>query len=60
MVLLVEKKNKERGLVAHNIKRGGKALELGEEFSSYDKVKIMEKNLRKQGTSRCPNALSMK
>jgi hypothetical protein len=26
-------------LVAHNIKRGGKTLELGEEFSSYDKVK---------------------
>ena len=38
VVLLVEKKNKERGLVAHNIKRGGKTLELGEEFSAYDKV----------------------
>jgi hypothetical protein len=38
VVLLVEKKTKERALAAHNIKRGGKVLELGEEFSSYDKV----------------------
>lgn len=39
-VFLIEKKNKERSIVAHNIKRGGKTLELGEEFSSYDKVTL--------------------
>jgi len=39
VVFLIERKNKERCITAHNIKRGGKILELGEEFSSYDKVK---------------------
>jgi len=45
-VFLVEKKNKERAIIAHNIKRGGKVLELGEEFSAYDKVLVVLINLK--------------
>ncbi len=38
VVFLIERKNKERYLATHNILRGPKALELGDEFSFYDKV----------------------
>ncbi len=44
IVFLVEKKNKERYLAAHNIKHG-KILALDEEFSSYDKVNVLGKGV---------------
>ena len=40
LIFLVEKKNKERFLSAHNIKHG-KTLTLDEEFTSYDKVNVL-------------------
>lgn len=43
MVFLIERKNKERYLATHNILRGGKNLELGDEFSCYDKVMTNQK-----------------
>lgn len=44
VIFLVEKKNKERFLTAHNIKHG-KVLALDDEFSSYDKVNVLGKGV---------------
>ena len=44
IIFLVEKKNKERYLAAHNV-RHGKSLALNEEFSAYDKVNVLGKGV---------------
>ena len=44
IIFLVEKKNKERYLAAHNV-RHGKTLALNEEFSAYDKVNVLGKGV---------------
>ena len=44
IIFLVEKKNKERYLAAHNV-RHGKTLVLNEEFSAYDKVNVLGKGV---------------
>jgi hypothetical protein len=44
VIFLVEKKNKERYITAHNIKHG-KILALDEELSSYDKVNVLGKGV---------------
>ncbi|TRY63925.1 hypothetical protein TCAL_14293 [Tigriopus californicus] len=44
IVFLVEKKNKERLITAHNIKHG-KILTLEDEFTSYDKVNVLGKGV---------------